>query len=123
MDENVITAPLGKNVLNGQELKDEPMQDFCQPDVIRRASLTEKRKGEFEIFRHNLRLLRASVMKSSNQLSKLLELQSLKRIVDLEEGRASQPKLEEVMKIAKYFNVTTDQLLYQKAEVTFKPCV
>lgn len=91
--------------------------------VIRRASLSERRKAEFEIFRRNLRLLRASVMMSSIELSNKLKMQSGKRIADLEEGRTSQPKLEEVMKIAKYFKCSTDELLYQKAEVSFPPCV
>lgn len=101
------------------ELQNPALQ---QANVKCRASLSERRKAEFEIFRYNLRLLRASVMKSSSELSYELELQTSKRIADLEEGRTSQPKLEEVMKMAKYFNVTTDQLLYQKAEVSFKPC-
>lgn len=81
--------------------------------------LSEKRKSAFEVFRYNLRLLRSSVNKSGSELSKELELQTIKRINDLEEGRVSQPKIDEVMKLAKYFNVSTDQLLYQKAVVTF----
>ncbi len=92
-----------------------------QANVKCRASLSDRRKAEFEIFRYNLRLLRASVNKSSSELSYELELQTSKRIADLEEGRTSQPKLEEVMKIAKYFKCSTDQLLYQKAKVSFPP--
>lgn len=92
-----------------------------QATIKRNTKLSDRRKSEFEIFRYNLRLLRASVNKSASELSNELKLRTLKRINDLEEGRTSQPKFEEVLLLAKYFNVTLDQILYQKAQVSFKP--
>lgn len=101
----------------------EPQSPALQQATVKcRAKLSDVRKAEFEIFRYNLRLLRASVGKSAAELAAELKLRTLKRINDLEEGRISQPKFEEVLLFAKYFNVTLDQLLYQKAEVSFKPC-
>lgn len=82
-------------------------------------SLKDKRLKHYELFRHNLRLLRANVGKSATDLSKDLKCTSLKRINDLEEGRVAEPNLSEVIAIAKYFNVSIDDILYKKADIFF----
>ncbi len=41
------------------------------------------------------------------------------RYRDLEDGRGG-PKLDEIEALAKYFNVTIDQLLYMKARIIFE---
>lgn len=43
-----------------------------------------------------------------------------KRINDLEEGRIAKPHLEELLLIAKYFEVSIDNLLYKKATLSFE---
>ena len=72
---------------------------------------------DFTIFRSNLKKLRAIHNITSNDLSKKLELRGVKRIADLEgEGRGT-PSLEEVIRIAKYCNVTIDDLLFKELKI------
>jgi len=75
----------------------------------------------FEIFRANLRLLRAERRISGNDLSKALNMKAAKRINDLEEGRIGKPTLDELLEIARYFEIQVDCLLYQKAHIKFEP--
>ena len=93
---------------------------IAKKDQEKKVSLTEERLKEFELFRGNLRLLRAATGLSAEALGKALELPKYHRIVDLEYGRATQPKLEEVKKISDYFKISIDELLYKKAEIFFK---
>lgn len=85
-----------------------------------KPSLTEERLKEFELFRHNLRLLRATTGLSAEQLGKAVGMPKYHRIFDLEYGRATQPKLDEVKQICAYFKIRIDELIFQKAEISFK---
>lgn len=62
-----------------------------------------------EIFKYNLRLLRAGEGLSAERLSVALYM-PVKRINDLEEGRMP-PKFEDLVKIVDYFPITYDDLL------------
>ncbi len=91
----------------------------AKKDAESQPSLTKERLKEYENFRINLRLLRNKWGLSAEALGKKLDLPKYHRIVDLEYGRATEPKLDEVKKIAKFFNVTIDDLLYKKAAIVF----
>lgn len=91
----------------------------AKKDEEKRTSLTEDRLKTFETFRINLRLLRHSKDMSALALGKDIGFEKAYRIIDLEEGKATAPKLEEVMMIAKYFDITIDKLLFYKAEIKF----
>jgi len=62
-----------------------------------------------EIFRYNLKLLRASEELSGEELSCKLHL-PIKRINDLEGGRMP-PNLEDLIKIVNHYPITFDDLL------------
>jgi DNA-binding XRE family transcriptional regulator len=70
--------------------------------------ITFKIKRSLDEFRYNLRLLRATTELSGVELSDKLGLAS-KRINDLEEGR-TPPKMEDVISIATFFNITLSDL-------------
>jgi DNA-binding XRE family transcriptional regulator len=92
---------------------------IAKKDIAKKVTLTEERLATFEIFRHNLRLLRNSTGLSAEKLGRELNFEKYHRIVDLEYGRATEPKLDEVMRIAKYFAITIDDILYKKTKITF----
>lgn len=102
-----------------QQLKKNTM-GIAKKDLENKPSLTEERLKEFELFRHNLRLLRATTELSAEALGKALDLPKYHRIIDLEYGKATAPKLDEVKIIANYFKISIDELLYKKAEISFK---
>lgn len=74
---------------------------------------------KFENLRTNIRLLRAKTGLSAEACGKEAGFDRLHRIVDLEYGRGI-PKLEEVELLAKYFNITIDELMYKKAKIIFE---
>jgi transcriptional regulator with XRE-family HTH domain len=71
-----------------------------------------------EILIHNIRLLRGVQNLSGKSLSLLLGLNK-SRINNLELGQ-HRPTLDEVQAIAKYFDVTIDDLLNKRAVVRFE---
>ncbi len=84
-----------------------------------KGRLGEERFKEFEIFRYNLIVLQATKNSSAQELSKVMNLKSLKRVEDYKLGRA-HPDWDEVRAIAKFFDVTIDQLMYRKITVRFE---
>jgi DNA-binding XRE family transcriptional regulator len=88
-------------------------------DRQERISLSQKREMMYEKFRTNTRLLRAKVGVSGCEASEKMGLKNGKRLIDLEYGRA-HPTLEEVMMIAEYFKVSTNDLLYGEAKIIFQ---
>jgi len=86
-----------------------------------RLSLAENRDMLYEIFRNNARLLRHYKCVSAVQMAEELNNTTFKRgkrIIDLEYGRAN-PTTEEILIIAKYFNVSLSDLMQKEARVTF----
>jgi DNA-binding XRE family transcriptional regulator len=73
-----------------------------------KEDIAHKVKRSLDEFRYNLRLLRATTEYSGVELSEKLGVAS-KRINDLEEGR-TPPKMEDVIAIASYFNITLSDL-------------
>lgn len=75
----------------------------------------------FKNFRINLQVLRISKQLSAERLAELVGLGSSKRITDIEYGKHGRgtPKTEEVLKIAKFFNVSTDDLIHKIAKIYF----
>lgn len=69
-----------------------------------------------EIFKYNLRLLRASAGISGKELAEQLKFKSLSRIHDLEEGRI-KPRFEELVLIVDHFPITFDDLLDSKLQL------
>ncbi len=70
---------------------------------------------------HNLRLLRLERDISARELSIELNLISERRIGDIETpARNIKIKDEELQQIAKYFNVSVDDLVNKKATIIFK---
>ncbi len=65
-----------------------------------------------ETFKYNLKILRASIDTSGEELSNLIKMPA-KRINDLEGGRMP-PNLDDLIKITNHFNVTFDDLLKAK---------
>ena len=92
---------------------------LAKKDAEKKQSLTVERLKEYELFRRNLRLLRAQTGLSAEGLGKELGFPKHHRISDLELGKATEPKLIEVKTICDYFKVTIDQLLYKKTVVSF----
>lgn len=92
----------------------------AKKDAAKQIPLPKEQYKEYELFRHNLRLLRASKGLSAEALSKAVGLRKQYRCVDLETARGGPPKLEEVKQIAVYFKISIDQLLYMEAEISFK---
>jgi len=92
---------------------------ISKKDEQKKISLTEKRLEEYKHFRRNLRLLRNSTGLSAEELGKNLGFVKYHRVVDLEYGRATEPKLDEVKSIASYFGISIDQLLNKKSIIHF----
>lgn len=88
-------------------------------DTDKQPSLTEQRLKEYACFRRNLRLLRNNTTLSAEALGKDLGFKKYHRIVDLEYGRATEPKIDEVKKIAEYFKISIDDLLFKNATIIF----
>lgn len=85
---------------------------------LERVSLAEARNTLYEKFRTNIRLLRAKKGWSGIEAGEKIGLKNGKRMIDLEYGRAT-PDLEEIILIAKFFDVKMDDLLHKEAMVTF----
>jgi DNA-binding XRE family transcriptional regulator len=83
-----------------------------------RLTLKQSRDKQFDDFRRNLRILRASVDISAVELSSKIKLKNGKRCVDLEYGRGN-PSTEELLAISKHFSVSLDDLLFKKATISF----
>ena len=83
-----------------------------------RLTLRESRDKQFDTFRRNLRMLRASVDISAVELSINIKLKNGKRCIDLEYGRGN-PSTDELLAISKHFNVTLDELLFKNATINF----
>jgi transcriptional regulator with XRE-family HTH domain len=81
-------------------------------------NIDEEIKIVNEIFRYNLKLLRASEELSGEELSNKLQL-PLKRINDLEGGRMP-PNLEDLIKIVNHYPITFDDLLDYKIGLLIK---
>ena len=86
---------------------------------IERITLAEKRDMMYEKFRTNVRILRAHKGISGSDCSKEIGLKDGKRLIALEYGR-SNPTMEEMIAISKYFSVTIDDLLSKEAKIEFK---
>lgn len=69
----------------------------------------------FKNFRYNLQLLRVSKQISGKELSEKLGMSSI-RINNLE-GTKHHPTVEELIKIAKYFEVSADDMFHKKATI------
>lgn len=82
--------------------------DFSIPET----NIDEEIKTVNEIFRYNLKMLRASEELSGEELSNKLQL-PIKRINDLEGGRMP-PNLEDLIKIVNHYPITFDDLLDSK---------
>lgn len=75
---------------------------------------------EYSIFRYNVRLLRASRQLSSKELATAMGMRYAYRLIDLEYGRLKRvPKISELTALAKFFDVSMEDLLHRKAVVTF----
>lgn len=83
-----------------------------------RLSLRQSRDKQFDKFRRNLRILRASLDFSAVVLGEKLSLKNGSRCIDLEYGRGN-PTLEELLSISKYFKVSMDELINKEAKITF----
>jgi len=70
----------------------------------------------YKNFRVNVQLLRIEKGFSSKELSKQLGFYE-RRISNFEQSH--KPTVEELMKIAEFFNVTTDEILHKQAKVIF----
>lgn len=72
-------------------------------------NIEDEIKAVNEIFKYNLKMLRASEELSGEELSNKLQI-PIKRINDLEGGRMP-PNLEDLIKIVNYYPITFDDLL------------
>ena len=88
--------------------------NFSIPEI----NIDEEIKTVNEIFRYNLKMLRASEELSGEELSNKLQM-PVKRINDLEGGRMP-PNLEDLIKIVKYYPITFDDLLDSKIGLLIK---
>lgn len=96
------------------------MEQTNQPIyVTSKGKIGTERYNEFKTFRLNLAILRASSGLNGIELAEQLSFPK-KRIHDFEIGRCN-PNIHELTKIATYFQVTLDQILYQKTTITFNP--
>lgn len=86
---------------------------------LERVSLAEARNMIYEKFRSNIRILRAKQGWSGTEASDKIGLKNGKRMIDLEYGRAN-PDMDEMLLIAKHFNVKIDDLLNKDAKITFE---
>ena len=83
-----------------------------------RLTLREGRDLFYEKFRTNLRILKGSTKITAVKLAEEMGLKSGARFTELEYGKSS-PTVEEIMCIAKYFNVTMDDLMNKEAIIKF----
>jgi cyclopropane fatty-acyl-phospholipid synthase-like methyltransferase len=83
-----------------------------------RLSLSESRDKIYDTFYNNLRLLVAAQQDSMVELARKLNLKSGTRVSDLCYGRGA-PSTEELMILAKHFNCSIDDLLYNKAIISW----
>lgn len=83
-----------------------------------RQSLAETREKLYDKFYNNLRLLIATETISMTDLSRNLGLKSGSRIASLMYGKG-KPEMEEIIIIARHYNLTIDELLYKTASITF----
>lgn len=86
---------------------------------LEHVSLADARNILYEKFRTNIRLLRAKKGWSGCEAGEKIGLKNGKRMIDLEYGRAN-PDMEEMLLIAKCFEVTMDDLMHKEAIVTFQ---
>lgn len=91
----------------------------AKKDIVPQEGLSEENFKRFANLRRNLRLLRAHAGCSAQALGKEVGFKKYYRINDLEEGRGI-PKLEEIEILAKYFNISIDDLLYKKGRIIFE---
>lgn len=87
--------------------------------IASKGKLAMKRYEEFAIFRQNLTILQATKDATNKELAEIIGLRP-KRIEDFREGRLP-PKFDELITIAKFFNVTLDQIMYKRIIITFEP--
>lgn len=73
---------------------------------------------EYHSFQRNIRLLRQEKSLSAKEAADLVGLRNSKRFGDLEEGRMP-PHVDEIMKIAEFFKVKIDTIIYKTATITF----
>lgn len=75
----------------------------------------------FKKFRTNLQLLRVSKGFTAEELAEIIGI-SKKRITDFEYGKygRGKPKAEELFKLSQIFGVTSEDLIFKDATVTFK---
>lgn len=86
---------------------------------LERVSLAEARNMLYEKFRTNIRLLRAKKGWSGIEAGEKIGLKNGKRMIDLEYGRAN-PDMEEMVLIAKCFDVKMDDLMHNEAVIIFQ---
>ena len=79
------------------------------------SDVSDQIKNTNDILRYNLKILRHSVELNQSDLSEKAWM-DINRIGDIEGGRLPA-KLEDIVKIVKYFNITFDDLLYSKIEI------
>lgn len=80
--------------------------------------MRRKKPDLFVDFRFNLRLLRTYKQISAEELSLKLELNEY-RIGNIENSIKHTPRLEEIILICKYFEVSESDMLRKKAKVLF----
>lgn len=86
---------------------------------LERVSLADARNMLYEKFRTNIRLLRAKKGWSGCEAGEKIGLKNGKRMIDLEYGRAN-PEMEEMLLIAKCFDVKMDDLMHKEAVIKFE---
>jgi transcriptional regulator with XRE-family HTH domain len=74
-------------------------------------------KIDFTNFKRNIRNLRLSRDLAANELSKLAGFPLVRRVTDLENAIAN-PKLEEIVTLAKIFEVSIDDLLFKETVIS-----
>lgn len=83
-----------------------------------KGKIGTERYNEFKTFRINLLVLRATKSLTGIELSSLLDMPK-KRVNDFEIGRCN-PNLHELTKMANYFSVSLDELMYKKVIISFE---
>lgn len=86
--------------------------------ITAKGKIGTERYNEFKTFRINISVLRANQSLTGVELSTNLGMPK-KRVNDFEIGRC-HPTIHELTKIADYFSVTLDELLYKKIVLTFE---
>lgn len=88
-------------------------------DRPERLTLSSTRELFYETFRTNLRMLCGSLYISDVEVSKEMKVESGARLTALKYGRGN-PTVEELTIIAKYFNVTIDDIMNKKGKIIFE---